>query len=239
MASSVPSFFTFGGCSADCISFLGSTLLVAGYYARFHFRSRKTPGYSNLAIIAQARRLWTRGVMTETGKDVMAVQTLRNFIMVGIMMASTASLLIMGTLTLSGQEENIIRGWHSLGAFASHAQEVRTIKVLCLLIDLLVAFFSYALSLRLATQVLFMINVPPALAAGHSELSWERVADRLVQAGNLVALGMRAFMLAIPIVFWLFGPIFLFLATIGLVVTLDNLDRNKLPHRSHFPDTGP
>lgn len=61
--------------------------------------------------------------MTNPGKDVMAVQILRNFIVVGTMMDSTTSLLIIGTLTLSGQAESITRSWHVLGYYGSHALE--------------------------------------------------------------------------------------------------------------------
>jgi uncharacterized membrane protein len=223
----MPFFVWLEGFGADALSFMFSMLLVIGYYAHFRNQARKDSSYSIHAVNAQARRLWTQNVMTNAGKDIMAVQTLRNFIMVGIMMASTASLLIMGTLTLSSQAENIVRNWHILGTFGSHSQELWIIKVLFLLVDFIVAFFSYAMSIRLATHVLFMLNVPQTSYIEHPELSHECVANRLIQAGNMISLGMRAFLFAIPLVFWLFGPVFLFLSTIGLVITLNRLDRHE------------
>lgn len=213
--------------AADGLGFVLSMLLVVGYYLHHKRRARMDSAYSIHSVNALARRLWTENVMTNAGKDVMAVQTLRNFIMVGIMMATTASLLIMGTLTLSGQAENIVRSWHILGTLGSHSQDLWIIKVLCLLVDFIVAFFSYALSIRLSTHVLFMINVPMAGYVEHPELSVECVANRLNQAGNMIAVGMRAYLFAIPLVFWLFGPLFLFLSTIGLVITLNRLDRHE------------
>lgn len=213
--------------AADALAFMFSALLVIGYYAHHRIQVRKDSSYSIHSVNALARRLWTQNVMTNAGKDIMAVQSLRNFIMVGIMMATTASLLIMGTLTLSGQAENIVRSWHSLGTLGSHSQELWIIKVLFLLVDFIVAFFAYAMSIRLATHVLFMINVPQTSYIEYPELSHECVANRLIQAGNMITLGMRAFLFAIPLVFWLFGPVFLFLATIGLVITLKRLDRHE------------
>jgi uncharacterized membrane protein len=56
------------------------------------------------------------------------------------------------------------------------------------------------------------------------------VADRLNRAGNMFTIGMRAFFFAVPLVFWLFGPILLVVATVGLVFALHRLDR---------VDTGP
>jgi uncharacterized membrane protein len=202
-----------------------SALMIATYYAVLLARARKDPHYSAIAVNNLARRYWVLNVMNSTGKDIMAVQTLRNFIMVGIMMASTASLLIMGTLTLSGQAENITRSWHVLGLYGSHAPALWILKVMCLLADFLVAFFAYAMSIRLANQVLFMLNVPQKDFEANPVLSPEHVAARLNQAGNMIAIGMRAFFFAIPLVFWLFGPVFLVLATIGLVITLNHIDR--------------
>lgn len=217
-------FIEFG---TDSMAVVFSLALVAFYYFRHNRRVRNDPCYSIIVVNALARRLWVESVMTGEGKDVMAVQTLRNFIMVGIMMASTASLLIMGTLTLSGQAENITKSWHVLGMLGSHSPELWIVKVMCLLADFLIAFFAYAMSIRLANQVLFMVNIPAAARQGHDMLAPERVAARLNQAGHMVAVGMRAFLFAIPLVFWLFGPVFLVLATIGLVFTLSRIDRHQ------------
>jgi uncharacterized membrane protein len=38
---------------------------------------------------------------------------------------------------------------------------------------------------------------------------------------------MRAFFFAVPLVFWLFGPALLVIATVGLVLTLHRLDRSE------------
>jgi uncharacterized membrane protein len=213
--------------SADGLAFIGSLLMVLGYYAHLRSHARQDPGYSIHTVNALARRLWTENVMTNPGREIMAVQTLRNFIMVSIMMASTASVLIIGTLTLSGQAENIAGSWHVLGVFGSHSPGLWIFKVLCLLLDFIIAFFSYAMSMRLATHVLFMLNVPRDMYLAHPELSPQLVANRLIQAGGMIAIGMRAFLFAIPLVFWLFGPEFLFLATIGIVISLARLDHNE------------
>ncbi len=209
----------------DASAILFSIVLVAGYYIRLRQRAKAKSLSSILALNALARRRWVEHVMTTPGMELVAVQTLRNFIMVGIVMASTASLLIMGTLTLSSQVENISQSWHVMNLFGSHSPKLWILKVICLLADFLVAFFAYAMSMRLANQVLFMINVPHRDQGVHPALASDCVAKRLVRAGNMVAIGMRAYLFAIPLVFWLFGPVFLALATVGLVVTLHYLDR--------------
>lgn len=202
-----------------------SVAMIGLYYAFIWFKVRRNPTYTIHGVNEIARTLWVATVMTTPGKDVMAVQTLRNFIMGASLMASTATLLMIGTLTLSGQAENISRSWHVLNVAGSHAAELWIIKVIALLVDFIVAFFAFAMAVRLVNHVVFMINVPDHGA--HHMLSPQSVARRLIRAGNLFAIGMRAFFFAVPLVFWLFGPAFLMLATAGLVIALYHLDRSQ------------
>jgi len=209
----------------DFVVFAISAALVAAYYYFLRLKVRNNPTYTIHGVNALARRLWVENIMRNSAKDIMAVQTLRNFIMAPSLMASTAALLIIGTLTLSGQAENISHNWHALSIGGSYATELWILKVMLLLVDFIVAFFAFAMSVRLANHVLFMVNVPEHDA--HHNLSPKAVARRLHRAGNMFAIGMRAFFFAIPLVFWLFGPYFLLISSIGLVVTLFRLDRSE------------
>ncbi len=210
---------------ADMAGMLASIIILAVYYAVHAARARKDPSYSVHLVNELARRKWVEGVMSDPDKAVLAVQTLRNFIMYPTLMVSTASLLIIGTLTLSGQAENIARSWHAINFVGSHSAGLWIIKVMCLLADFLVAFFAYAMSIRLANHVVFMLNIPKEAQDDNSVLSASHVANRLNQAGYLIAIGIRAFIFSIPLVFWLFGPIYLVLATVGVVVVLSHIDR--------------
>lgn len=210
----------------DLVAFVISTACVAAYYLFLNMKVRENPTYSIHGVNALSRRLWVEHVMrSNSAKDIMAVQTLRNFIMAPSLMASTAGLLIIGTLTLSGQAENISHSWHVLSIGGSHATELWILKVMLLLVDFIVAFFAFAMSVRLANHVLFMVNVPEH--GTHHALSPKAVAHRLNRAGNMFAIGMRAFFFAIPLVFWLFGPYFLLISTVGLVLALYRLDRSE------------
>ncbi len=208
----------------DALAFLASACLVAAYYVTLVARTRRDPTSSIHGVNELARSLWVKSVMGNPGKDIMAVQTLRNFVMGATLMATTAAFLILGTLTLTGQAESISRSWHVSSGYGSSSAELWIFKVLCLLAVFITAFFAFAMAIRLANHVVFMVNVPGPWP--HAALTPEMVASRLNRAGGHFAAGMRAFFFAVPLVFWLFGPVFLVVASVGLVIALHRLDRS-------------
>jgi uncharacterized membrane protein len=216
---------TFADFEIDFMAFAVSAAIVAAYYGFLNMKVRANPTYTIHGVNALARSLWVEHIMRNTNKDIMAVQTMRNFVMGSSLMASTAALLIIGTLTLSGQAEHIAQSWHVLNLEGSFATEIWIIKVMFLLLDFIVAFFAFAMSVRLANHVVFMVNVPEHDA--HHNLSPKAVARRLHRAGHMFAIGMRAFFFAVPLVFWLFGPYFLLISSIGLVIALYQLDHSE------------
>ena len=212
---------------ADLFGAAASVAIVVTHYIRHRAHVRENPTYSIHFVNALTRRAWVEGAMSLPGRDVMAVQTLRNFIMVGILMVSTTTLLLMGTLTLSSQVDSISRSWHALNVLGSHAAGLWIFKVMCLLAVFLVAFFAYAIAVRLANHVVFMLNVPTEFRQAQFELSPMHVANRLNLAGQMMAVGLRALFFAIPLVFWLFGPVFLLAATVGVILIMARLDRHE------------
>ena len=212
----------------DLLALTLSVLMIGAYYYHLRVRVRQDPTYSIHFVNESARRLWVEHVMANPTRDVMAVQTLRNFIMVGILMVSTATLLIIGTLTLSGQADSIARSWHAANYLGPPSAELWSLKVMCLLADFLVAFFAFTMAIRLANHVLFMINIPRELREANEALAPEAFARRLNRARYMIAVGIRSLFVAVPLVFWLFGPVFLVIASIGLLVALFRLDRNQV-----------
>ena len=200
-----------------------SLTLLAGYYGFLHFKLKSDPFYTVQAVNAAARAAWVDAVMSAGNKDILAVQTLRNSIMGATFLSSTAVLLIIGTLTLSGQGDNLGSIWHTLNLFGAIRTDWWLAKLLALLLDMFVAFFSFAQAIRLFNHVGYMINVPTSM--NHSALSPSHVALYLNRAGSYYAAGMRAYYVAVPLVFWLFGPHFMLLSTVILVPVLFHLDR--------------
>jgi uncharacterized membrane protein len=209
----------------DIVAFALSAGMVAAYYFFLNIKVRHNPTYTIHGVNALARSLWVENVMRDPAMGIMGVQTLRNFIMGSSLMASTAALLIMGTLTLSGQEAHIAQAWHVLSLSGPVSAQLWIVKLMLLLVVFIVSFFAFSMSVRLTNHVVFMLNVPQHNA--HHNLSPKAVGRRMQRAGGLFAIGMRAFFFAVPLVFWLFGPYFLIASSFGLVVTLYHLDRSE------------
>jgi uncharacterized membrane protein len=199
-----------------------SVLLLVLYQVFLARKERRDPTYTVQAVNIIARTAWVENIMRE-GKDILAVQTLRNSTMAATFLASTAVLLIIGVLSLSGQADKLETTWHALNVLGARHSELYMAKLLLLLIDLFFAFFSFSMSIRIFNHVGFMINVP--LAMNHKAISPAHVAVHLNRAGRFYSLGMRAYYYAVPLLFWVFGPLFMLAATVGLIMVLYRLDR--------------
>src|SRR4051812_30905080 len=103
----------------DAGSLALSLACVFAYYAYLRWQVRKhNPHYTVHAVNTLARERWVETVMASGRMDVLAVQTLRNSVMAASFMASTAILLIIGVLTLSGAEKSG-ELWHALNIGAT------------------------------------------------------------------------------------------------------------------------
>lgn len=207
----------------DLVSFLLSLLILIAYNLYISYKTRNNPAYTVQAVTIIARTAWVESVMRESGKEVLAVQTLRNFTMAATFLASASVLFIIGVLTLSGQGDTMESAWHSVNITGSIYAELWLAKLLLILLDLFVAFFSFSMAIRVFNHVGYMINVP--LARNFKMICPAHVAVHLNRAGKFYSVGMHAYYTMVPLVFWLFGPHFLLLSTLLLVVVLYRLDR--------------
>ncbi len=201
---------------------IGSAIL-ASYHLYLAIRERRSPHFTLQGVNRSARRAWVHHIMGDPGLGILGVQTLRNATMAATFFASTSIVLIVGVLTLSGQADRIAASWHSLHALGSRHPALWEVKLLVLLVDLLIAFFSFATSVRLYNHVGFHIALPTEQRP--VALGPDQVAKHLNRAGGFYSLGMRAYYLAVPLVFWLFGPQLMAAASLILVVMLYFLDR--------------
>ncbi len=210
---------------ANVIAFGTSLGLICGYQLYLRYRLRNNPAYTIQAINAQARELWVESIMTSRDRDVLAVQTLRNSTMAATFLASTAILLIIGVLNLMQKNDGVgsmfslVQPEHSAMSMSTH---IWGFKLLPLLVVFFWAFFCFTLAIRMYNHVGYLINASSGKAFGPTPSFVARLLNR---SGQYYSLGMRAYYLSVPLVFWLFGPLYLIVASIGLVVVLYHVDR--------------
>lgn len=203
---------------SDAIAILVSVGIITGYHLLLRTRVRADPRYTIQAMLNQARRLWVARILQQ-GETLLGVQTLRNLIMTATFYASTAVVLLIGTVTLAAQVGTLSSVWLTFSPFGAINEHMWLIKVITLLVDLLCAFVFFAQTIRLLSHVSLMLGVPAAAAHEHT------VANLLIQAGSYHTRGMRCYYFAGPLLFWLFGPLFLMLASCALVFALYYLDQ--------------
>jgi uncharacterized membrane protein len=221
--------------SNDLVSFLLSVLLIAAYHIFLRYKIRHDPTYTVQAVNKIARTAWVETIMANDKNAVLAVQTLRNSTMAATFLASTAVLMIIGVLTLSGQGQKLEAAWHALNMVGAINPVVWMVKLVLLLLDLFVAFFSFSMAIRIYNHVGFLINVP--LSLNHRMITSAHVATHLNRAGRFYSLGMRAYYFLVPLVFWLFGPHFMLVSTVGLLLVLYRIDRAPKIMELEFSDT--
>jgi uncharacterized membrane protein len=179
------------------------------------------------ALLQQSRVAWVERMINQR-EGILAVQTLRNQIMAATFFASTAILLIIGTLTLSAQGDKLVATWSLLSPFGVIHERVWLAKLMFLLVDLLMAFGFFAQVIRLLSHVSMLVSVPSAT------VEIPQVAVLMLQAGRYNTRGVRCYYYAFPLLFWLFGPIFFVGATIALVVLM--LKLHRAPKREGQPE---
>lgn len=213
-----------------------SAALIAGYQLWLWWRARRDPGYSVHAVNCTARRAWVKLIMADAALDILGIQTLRNSVMAASLMASTAVLLSVGVLTLASDPHRLAAVWHAFAGAAAQEPRFGVVTVLALLASLFMAFFVFALAVRGFNQVGYLIALRPPHFQGLADPA--RAAALLNRAGLYQNLGLRAFLLCIPLVFWLFGPRLMFAASVALVFGLRHLDRAPAASDFEAPESG-
>jgi len=209
--------------SYDMVAFAVSCLLILVYYLYLGRRTRLTPDSSVHALNARVRERWVDMVMSKDSMEILAVKTLRNSVMADNFMASTAVLLIIGTLNISEKIGKWTLQWHPYVLADVESSQLWQIKLGLLLLDFFIAFYCFAMAIRFFNHVGYMINLSDEASTDGS--LYKRTCAYLNKAGSYYTLGIRTFFFSLPIILWFFGPYFLMLATLVLIVGLAMLDR--------------
>lgn len=206
----------------DLATFVFCVVILGSYQIRLQRRIRRIPSMTVQGMNARAREAWVRRVMTEKGLEIMAVQTFRNSTMAATLMASTAVLLIFGILNMLVSADKISPVFHSLSTWGAHAPLLWIFKLILALLDFFVAFFSFSLAVRGYHHAGYLVNVP--MDKSDHGVTIEKVIHVMNRTGKYYSLGMRTYYFSVPLVLWLFGPLWMLVSSLALLAILNHLD---------------
>ena len=197
-----------------------SFLILFGYHAYLVYRVIHRPLTTSIGVTTHLRSHWVEYIMKE-GKDILAVQTLRNWVMASSFLASTSILICLGLISIASSPEKMAEITPSLKELMREHHALWNFKLMMIIVDFFVTFFNFTLAIRYFNHVNFMINVPSTLA---HKITPDYVAGSLNHATFHYTAGMRGYYIGVLLVLWLFGPIWMLLGTIILIWVLCRLD---------------
>jgi len=196
-------------------------LLLVIYHFYLYRKNLSHPLNTSQGLSRRTRALWVKTIM-QGGKDILAIQTLRNWTMAATFLASTAIIISLGIFNLALTADK--QGELSLliGPFANGHPGLWLAKLILLGVNFLLTFFNFTLAVRYYNHTGFMINLP---VDADKEIQVDDVINILDRGGLHYTLGMRGYYLTIPLALWLFGPLWLLVGTLLLIIILYQLDR--------------
>jgi uncharacterized membrane protein len=191
------------------------------YHVHYYFQVKQFPMQTAVGITRYLRTFWVETIM-EQKRDILAVQTLRNWIMASSFLASTAILISLGILSYIFQHKQISELPFSFNRIVTNMENIDILKILILFMIFAFSFFNFTLSIRYYNHVNFMINVP----LDRDALVTVGYVTKTLNLGMIhYTLGMRGYYLSGPFFLWLFGPIWMFLGSILVLFVLYTIDR--------------
>ena len=201
----------------ELISLSACLLLIVLYYLYLWQRTLRAPDSSAHSFNAKIRQRWVQMILANDNNGLLAIQTLRNSVIAANFMASTAILLIIGSLSSSEKLSHWLLQSDIQNLIPAYSNELSSLKLGLLVLDFFIAFYSFSMAIRFFNHVGYMIGL------ADTELT-KATCLYLNKAGRYYTLGTRSFFFSLPIILWFFGPYFLILGTLILILGLALLD---------------
>lgn len=194
--------------------------ILVVYEVLLSFMQRRRPGQMARSAHASLREEWFDAISAQKGSEILAVQTLRNSLMSATMLASTAALGLMGTVTLAAPSLHATFGETLPGISLVTPRLALELMLLSLLFTSLV---STVMAVRFYSHTGFITAIPTHSPA---RKHWEGAGKAYVRkAGLLYSVGLRHLILVVPVVAAILSPIVGPFAAIAVVTVLLSFDR--------------
>ena len=198
-----------------------SVALVGLYHLHLFFKVRKNPEATAVGMTNLMRQQWVATIMGER-RDILAVQTLRNWVMASSLLASTAILIALGILNTVVRPSGFQEITHALNIAGTRSETLWVVKLMLLAVVFFLGFFNFTLAIRYFNHAGYGLGLPDTHAGVASH---EFVTEVVNHASLHYTIGMRCYYITIPLGLWIFGPTWMLIGSILLVMVLFRLDR--------------
>lgn len=211
---------TFDGWLIEGVMVATAVAILGVYHWRLWKLNRSSPMSTAMGRHRLVRTAWVDSVRGDN-RDLLAVHTLRNWIMSSTFLASTSILFALGLLGAVLATDKLSQIAHELNFLGSQDTQLLLVKVLLLVANFMIAFFNFSLAIRAFIHSGFAINLTREQVA---TLRGDVGSVELERGALHYTLGMRGYYLGIPLALWLFGPTWMLLGAALLLVILRRID---------------
>jgi uncharacterized membrane protein len=203
-------------------SLLASLALFWLYLRELRQDAQQASPRTAAGVMAPLRLAWLETVIRE-GRDLLCVQTLRNWTMSTSLMASASMLGGLAAVGFALSHNDLPVAIGSLGSWlplsATPSAALFALKVLCLAGTLFVSFFHFSSALRYYNHVV-------ACVVGTTDVERRiRVARHLMRRGVMhQSTGARSLYACAAVALWVVGAPWLLLGSLGMILLLRKLD---------------
>ncbi len=198
-----------------------SALLLTVYHLHLYFTIRRYPERTAVGMTNMMRQKWVETIMTDR-RDILAVQTLRNWVMASSLLASTAILIALGILNTAIRPGGFREITQALNLVGTPSETLWAVKLMLLAVDFFLGFFNFTLAIRYFNHAGYGLGLPDLHRGVESH---EFVVEVVNHASSHYTIGMRCYYLAIPLGLWLFGATWMLMGSMLLLAVLYRLDR--------------
>ncbi|KAK7314840.1 hypothetical protein VNO77_33368 [Canavalia gladiata] len=199
---------------------MGLVIILTYHFWLWH-KSRTQPFTTTFGRDADGRRLWVPTMMKDIEKkNIVAVQSIRNVLMGSTLMATTAILICAGLGAVISSTYSVKKPIID-SVFGAHGELMVGLKYATLLGIFTFSFLCHTSSIVLLNQVNILICTPQD---AKTLVTPQYLSELFDKATLFNTVGNRLFYSALPLLLWIFGPVFTFLSSLALLFLLYNLD---------------
>lgn len=200
------------------LAFAISLFIFIAYEGWVLWVGRRRPQRMARYAHARMRSDWATALSDRPGFEIVAVQTLRNSLMSATIIASTAALGLMGTITLAGGTM-----LESISQLQGEGDALRPVLEALLMLVLFASYVCSSMAMRYYNHAGFVMSMP-----AQSELRKPldpMARDYVERAGLLYSWGLRCFLMIAPLISGIVNPLLMPVMTALLVFVLRLFDR--------------